>query len=151
MRALASFFLVSCGLTVAAAATGRCFARPANDTRPPLGTNPDGLSLSFGYERECEAGARCESSRVEVFREVGGAGIDVAFDVPHPDAKDGCCHGSALYEELPPVDQQVPENNEYIRYCNCDPGWVRAPSPAAPCAAELSAVAYSWAPTASSR
>jgi len=24
------------------------------------------------------------------------------------------------------VDQQVPENNEYIRYCNCDPGWVRA-------------------------
>ena len=57
----------------------------------------------------------------------------------------------ALYEELPPVDQQVPENNEYIRYCNCDPGWVRAPSPAAPCAAELSAVAYSWAPTASSR
>ena len=33
------------------------------------------------------------------------------------------------------MDQQVPENNEYIRYCNCDPGWVRAPPPAATCTA----------------
>ena len=49
-----------------------------------------------------------------------------------------------------PLDQQVPENNEYIRYCNCDPGWVRAPPPAAT-AQQLSAVACSWAPTASSR
>ena len=47
------------------------------------------------------------------------------------------------------MDQQVPENNEYIRYCNCDPGWVRA---TARCSVRSNSVpSCSWAPTASSR
>ena len=95
--------------------------RHANETKPPLGTNPDGLSEGFGYPRECSTGANCHDATQQL-------GWTFENVVTHPNAKDNCCHGTknsmaVQYEAYPPIDP-VQENNEYIRYCLCDEGWM---------------------------
>jgi hypothetical protein len=95
--------------------------RHANETKPPLGTNPDGLSEGFGYPRECSTGANCHDATQQL-------GWTFENVVTHPNAKDNCCHGTknsmaVQYEAFPPIDP-VQENNEYIRYCLCDEGWM---------------------------
>lgn len=95
--------------------------RNANDTKPPLGTNPAGLSQLFGYPRECATGASCNDATEQ-------RGWTYENVVVHENAKDACCHGQEnvgpiAHEKFPPLSP-IQENNEYIRYCLCDEGWM---------------------------
>lgn len=95
--------------------------RNANETRPPLGTNPDGLSEGFGYTRECRTGADCTGATQQL-------GFTYENIVTHENAKDACCHGQpnigAIQYEIFPAVSDAQEDNEYIRYCRCDEGWL---------------------------
>ena len=99
---------------------GQCYMRYANETKPPLGTNEEGLSESYGYPRECNSGASCEGTS-----QLGFTWGNLLW---HENSKDNCCHGTTngaavQYEMFPPVAAD-PEDNEYIRYCMCDEGWM---------------------------
>ena len=95
--------------------------RNANETKPPLGSNPEGLSLGFGYPRECMTGASCTGATQQ-------QGWTYENIVVHENAKDACCHGQtntgAIQYEVFPAVSQVQEDNEFIRYCLCDEGWL---------------------------
>lgn len=94
--------------------------RYGNETKPPLGTNEEGLSESYGYSRSCTTGASCEGT--------SQLGFTWGNLIANENSKDNCCHGTTngaavQFEQFPPAAADQ-DDNEYIRYCLCDEGWM---------------------------